>query len=198
MLNAGFYDVPKGHVATIVTQLEMRTAPAVTLDAPPDLTLVHHAAMDPETYRSLFRQIGEDYLWFSRLRMTDQDLTNILSDASYDLYTLQMDGVDLGLLELDFRTTGECELAFFGLDQKLIGKGAGKYLMAEAITRAFERDISRLHVHTCTLDSPQALGFYIKSGFNPTRQEVEIAIDPRLSGEIKKSAAPRIPLFEET
>ena len=195
MLPAGFHDVPKGHVTTVVTHLEM-TAPSQRAARDiPELSLVLHTDMEPDRYRSLFRKIGQDYLWFSRLSNTDTDLTSLFRDPDYHLYTLQRDGQDLGLMELDFRQTGACELAFFGLDDALIGTGAGRFLMTHAISKAFARPITRLHVHTCTLDSPQALGFYIRSGFTPYKQQIEIAADPRLTGRLPKTAAPQIPMF---
>ena len=195
MLSAGFHQVPKGHVTTVVTHLEM-FAP-VTRETPEisGLTLVKHDAISPAAYRDLFRRIGQDYLWFSRLHLSDEELLEIFDHADYDLYTLQREGEDLGLLELDFREDTACELAFFGLDTALIGTGAGRYLMSQAISLAFARPITRFHVHTCTLDSPQALGFYVRSGFKPYKQEIEIAEDPRLSGDLPKSAAPQIPMF---
>ena len=67
--------------------------------------------------------------------------------------------------------------------------------MNEAITRAFARPIKRFHVHTCTLDSPQALGFYRRSGFNAMRQQVEIDNDPRLDGILPETAGPNVPVF---
>ena len=195
MLSAGFHDVPKGHVTTVVTYLEMTSPSQRAAREIPDLSLVLHDDMDPEHYRSVFRKIGQDYLWFSRLSSTNKDLASLFRDPDYHLYTLQRDGQDLGLMELDFRQTGECELAFFGLDAALIGTGAGRFLMTHAITNAFARPITRLHVHTCTLDSPQALGFYIRSGFTPYKQQIEIAADPRLTGQLTKTAAPQIPMF---
>lgn len=195
MLSAGFHQVPKGHVTTVVTHLEMLTP--VTRETPEisGHILVKHDAISPTAYRDLFRRIGQDYLWFSRLHLSDEDLLEIFNHADYDLYTLQRDGEDLGLLELDFREEAACELAFFGLDTALIGTGAGRYLMSQAIRLAFARPITRFHVHTCTLDSPQALGFYVRSGFKPYKQEIEIAEDPRLSGDLPKTAAPQIPVF---
>lgn len=199
MLTAGFHQLPKGHLATVVTHLEMKARPAPRpVTAPEELTLQHHASMAPDSYRNIFRAIGEDYLWFSRLYMSDEDLTAIFEHPDYALYTLQKDGRDLALLELDFRTEGECELAFFGLTSELIGTGAGRFLMNEAIDLARQRQISRFHVHTCTLDSPQALTFYMRSGFVPYKQEVEIAPDPRLNGNIRTDAAPQIPLLEQS
>ena len=67
--------------------------------------------------------------------------------------------------------------------------------MDQAITMAWARPISRFHVHTCTLDHPSALGFYIRSGFTPTKRMVEIADDPRLSGVMPETCAPQIPIL---
>lgn len=163
--------MPPGHLATVVTHLEMTEKPDLQLVPEPDgLTLVQHHSFNPDSYRKLFREIGEDYLWFSRLHMGDADLKATFTDPDYALYTLQKDGQDLGLLELDFRTQAACELAFFGLTSDLIGTGSGRYLITQAIERAWARPITRFHVHTCTLDSPQALTFYMRNGFKPYKQ----------------------------
>lgn len=194
MLTPGFHQVPKGSVATVVTHLEMRERPSERPGPSPDgLSLKKYETIAPEDYRDLYRRVGEDYLWFSRLHLSDESLASIFADPEYDLYTLQKDGKDFALLELDFRQETECELAFFGLTSDLIGTGAGRYLMNRAIHLAWRKPISRFHVHTCTLDSPQALGFYIRSGFTPYKQEIEIAADPRQSGHLRADAAPQIP-----
>jgi len=197
-LRDGFYDIPPGKVATIVTHLDMRApAPLRPVPMPEGLSLHRMTAPDANWYRALFRRVGaEDWLWFSRLQLSDEELTAIIGNTDVEIATLRRGDDDLALLELDFRTRGDCELAFFGVAKELIGAGAGRSLMNEAITRAWARDITRFHVHTCTLDSPQALGFYIRSGFQPTRQQVEVAADPRLSGLIHEGAAPQIPLFQ--
>jgi ribosomal protein S18 acetylase RimI-like enzyme len=51
-------------------------------------------------------------------------------------------------------------------------------------------------VHSCTLDSPQALGFYRRAGFVPYAREVEIFADPRIAGVLPRDAAPHVPLLE--
>lgn len=196
-LSDGFHDVPPGKVAAVVTHLEMR-APADLRPAPTlaGLTLRRVAAPSSDWYKDLFRRVGaEDWLWFSRLRMEDTALKAIIADPRVHIYTLIREGVDEGLLELDFREAGECELAFFGVSKNLIGTGAGRFLMNHAIEKAWKEPIIRFHVHTCTLDSPQALPFYIRSGFTPTRQQVEIADDPRLSGLLGANAGPHVPVF---
>ena len=84
-------------------------------------------------------------------------------------------------------------MSFFGLVPEAIGQGWGRLLMAEALRRAWERPIDRLWVHTCTLDHPRALGFYMRSGFRPYKRAVEIAEDPRLKGYVPLTTAPHIP-----
>lgn len=197
MLTEGFHDVPQGHVATIVTYLEMTRKPAITAtEFPGGVDLQPMTQVDPATYRELFRRVGGlPWLWFTRLVLPEAELADILQHPDVEVFAVMQEGRAEGLLELDFRTADACELAYFGLTPALIGTGCGRALMSEAINRAFARPISRFHVHTCTLDSPQALGFYIRSGFTPIRQQVEIAPDPRLTGLLPREAGPHIPIF---
>ena len=53
----------------------------------------------------------------------------------------------------------------------------------------------RSWLHTCTLDHPQALTFYQRSGFTPYRREVEVADDPRLIGKAPRHAAAHVPII---
>lgn len=197
MLQDGFHDIPPGKVAAIVTHLEMRApAPSRPVPWPDGVAMVPVPQPDLAWYRALFRRVGAaDWLWFSRLTLTDPELRAILLDPAVEVFCLRLGDEDLGLLELDFRQPEACELAYFGVARELIGTGAGRALMNEAISRAWSRPIRRFHVHTCTLDSPQALPFYIRSGFEPIRQQVEIAPDPRLTGVIVESAAPQVPIL---
>lgn len=197
MLTDGFHDIPAGKVAMIVTHLEMREKPALRPVPLPDGVIFKPVAATPEWYRDVFRRVGsENWLWYGRLKMSQTELSSILSDPDVHHFTLSRNGSDEALLELDFRQDGACELAYFGLTDSLIGSGCGRYLMNEAISRAFERPITRFHVHTCTIDSPQALGFYQRSGFTPVRQQVEIDDDPRVIGILPRSAGPAVPIFD--
>ena len=149
---------------------------------------------DPEWYRGLFRRIGTDWLWTSRLRLSDEDLARVIRRTEVEVYTLRLAERDEGLLELAFRAAGECELAFFGLTPGLVGRGAGRWLMNRAIDIAWSRPIGRFWVHTCSFDHPAALPFYLRSGFRAYRREVEIADDPRLDGTLPRAAAPHVPI----
>lgn len=198
MLDNGCHDVAPGKLATIVTYLEMREPAALRPVRVPEGVALHHVVSPGlDWYRDLFTRVGgHDWLWFSRLMMSDDELMAILSDPGVEVYALEKDGRAEGLLELDFRQDGDCELAFFGLTARLIGSGAGRYMMNEAIGRAWSHPIRRFHVHTCTLDHPSALGFYRRSGFVPVRQQVEIADDPRLTGLMPPTAGPHVPIIK--
>lgn len=195
MLGNGFHDVPAGKLAMVVTHLEMRTKPALRDVSPPDGIALRAVAPDLNWYRDIFRRVGQDWLWYGRLKLSDIELGKIINDPNVALYTLTKGGTDHALLELDFRVPGSCELAYFGLTGDLIGAGAGRFLMNHAIALAWARDITRFHVHTCTLDSPQALDFYIRSGFTPHRQQIEIADDPRILGLLPRSTGGHVPII---
>ena len=195
-LRDGYTDIPPGHIAAIATTLEMRARPSADpASAPSPLALRHVRAPDLDWYRGLFRRIGEPWLWQSRLRLSDEVLRGIVHDDGVEIWAVS-DGVeDVGLIELDFRAAGACELAFLGVTVPWTGRGAGTNLMRHIMQRAWTRPIDRLWVHTCTLDDPRALGFYIRSGFRPIKRQVEIAVDPRLDGTLSADARPDVPVI---
>ncbi|MEL6100191.1 MAG: GNAT family N-acetyltransferase [Pseudomonadota bacterium] len=195
MLSDGYHDVPLGKVASVVTHLEMKSPASLRGARLPVGLAFERYAPSVDDYRDLFRRIGRNWLWFGRLTLPDKELSAILSNEGTHLYALSENGRSEGLLELDFRTEQQCELAYFGVTHALIGRGAGAYLMDRAIELAWDRDITRFHVHTCTLDSPKALDFYIRSGFRPYKRQIEVADDPRRIGFYDEGAAPHVPLL---
>lgn len=182
-------------LAAVVTYLEMYSPARSEVPSSP-LSLKRISDPDPETYRSLFRLVGSPWLWFSRLIMDDAKLAAIIHDPNVDLYAVvDESGRDVGILELDFREAGECELAFIGLVPGLAGKGHGRWLLAEAVSRAWRDGVSRVHVHTCSLDHPAALAAYRRAGFTPFKRAIERFADPRLLGILPKDSAAQIPLL---
>ncbi len=188
--------VNAGELAAVVTSLEMRERPNPRpLPASP-LRLRKWAEPTADGYRTLFRRVGAPWLWFSRLVLRDEALLAIIRDPAVDLYAVtDHAGVEIGILELDFRISGECEIAFFGLVPELTGKGQGDWLMAQALMLGWRKDVARMWVHTCTLDHPGALGFYRRNGFTPFARAIETFADPRLLGILPRDAAPQIPLI---
>jgi GNAT superfamily N-acetyltransferase len=128
--------------------------------------------------------------------MNDPELAAVIHAPGVEVYALVVDGHDEGLLELDFREAGQCELVYFGVTAKLIGSGAARFVMNRALEIAWSRDLSRVWVHTCTFDHPSAVAFYQRSGFRPFRRQIEIADDPRLDGTVPRKAARHVPTIE--
>ena len=192
----GLTAVPANEVATIVTTLEMRQRPPLRPLPSSRLRLVEWVRPTPEKYRALFRRIGSPWLWFSRLVLDDRALVDIIHDPDVSIFAVvDPAGVEVGMLELDFRAPRECELAYFGLIPELAGQGHGRWLMAEALGRGWIKWIERVWVHTCTLDHPSALNFYRASGFTAIARTVETFVDPRTIGILPPDAAPQIPLL---
>jgi GNAT superfamily N-acetyltransferase len=191
----GFLELPPGKFVAVQTFLEMRSPPPPKPD-PPGVTAVlgRVERPDPDWYRALFHKIGDPYLWYARIEMSTPELLSIIHDPNEEVYAVEQDGVAEGLLELDFRTPGECEISYFGLTSKIVGTGIGRWLMNRAIARAWEKPISRFWVHTCTVDHPAALDFYRRSGFVPYARMIEFADDPRLTGLVPRDAAPQFPI----
>lgn len=215
ILTDGYGDVPPGKIAAVVTSLEMRAPAAPRTESrnrradtdsnanasandAPLWDLRHIERPDPAWYRDLFKRVGEPWLWFSRLLMSTPELTAIIHDPRVEIYALWKDDRAEGILELDFRVDGECELSFFGVTTRLIGSGAGRHMMNRAIVRAWTHPthrIRRFWLHTCSLDHPEAIAFYVRSGFVAYRRQIEIANDPRLTGRAVKTAAPHVPMI---
>jgi len=190
------YDpVADNELAAVVTYLEMSTRPQIEVP-PSTLDLKRIVNPTASQYRDLFRLVGSPWLWFSRLILDDDKLGAIIGDPQVELYiALDGNGRHVGMLELDFREEGQCELAFVGLVPDLSGLGHGRWLLAEAVTRAWKDGVTRVHVHTCSLDHPAALSAYRRAGFIPYKRAVERFPDPRLLGFLPKDCAPQIPLL---
>ena len=196
MMLDGYTDVPPGKIAAVVTYLEMRAPPALpSAPPPPDFRVRRVLQPDLDWYRALYRAVGENWLWFSRLRLSNAELREIIHHPQVDVFALAHDRHDIGLLEFDRRQFPDIEMAFFGITPAWIGRGAGRALLQHCLPLAWETGPQRLWLHTCTSDHPGALRFYTKAGFGPYKRAIEVADDPRVSGQLPRSAAPHLPIL---
>jgi GNAT superfamily N-acetyltransferase len=183
-------DIPTGHLGAVVTYLEMteRPPPRAFPDSP--LRLEPWPDPDPARYRALFERVGAPWLWYSRLAMDEATLRAAICEVHA---VVDPAGDEVGLVELDFRTEGECLIRFLGLAPELAGRGHGGWLFAATLALAWRPEVRRVHVNTCTLDHPAALPAYLRAGFRAYRRAFERFPDPRLSGLLPPGAAPHIP-----
>jgi GNAT superfamily N-acetyltransferase len=190
--------VPNGCIAAVVTHLEMTAPPAGKASAPPRAGLTLRRVRQPaaEWYLRLYRAVGEDWLWGSRLFLSEPDLLAILRDPLVSVFAIREGEREIGLVELDWRAPPDCEIVFFGLVADRLGQGIGQWAMAEVQNIAFAAGTPRLWLHTCTLDHPAAVEFYQAQGFRAFKRELEIMEDPRLAGLTRRDAGAYHPIIQ--
>jgi GNAT superfamily N-acetyltransferase len=191
----GYTEVPDTKIAVVVTYLEMTEKPSEAL-APQrsDVALEAWPSPSASEYKALFREVGEEWIWFGRLIKPDAELEALLSEPARENFLPLRAGKAVGTLELNYADPENVELAYFGLVPSAIGGGVGRWLMAQAVEMAWSRpETKRLWLHTCTADSPQALKFYQSCGFKPYKRAIEVADDPRGLGLYASETAPHVP-----
>jgi GNAT superfamily N-acetyltransferase len=156
-----------------VTYLEMLRPPVRRAESAPmaGASIEHVPAPTVELYRSLYDQVGRDWTWVDRRRLSDSALAAIIGHPDVELYVLRIDGARAGYAELDRRVPGETEIAYFGLLPDFIGRGLGSWFLNRIIDIAWAAQPRRVWLHTCTLDHPRALPNYLKAGFTTYRLE---------------------------
>jgi GNAT superfamily N-acetyltransferase len=187
--------LPPGHLGAVVTYLEMTERPKPRPFPSSPLRLEPRPAPDPARYRLLFSRVGSRWLWYSRLAMDDERLRGELAEVHA---VVDRGGIEVGMIELDFREPGECLIRFLGLVPELAGKGHGGWLFARVLALAWRPGVERVSVNTCTLDHPAALPAYLKAGFRAHKRAFESFPDPRLNGLLPADAAPQIPLIRDS
>jgi GNAT superfamily N-acetyltransferase len=140
----------------------------------------------------LFARVGGRWLWFSRLAMSDADLLAKVGELHE---VRDAGGESAGMVELDFTAPRICQIRFLGLVPELAGLGHGRWLLAQALRRAWAEGIEAVRVHTCSLDHPAALPAYLRAGFTAYGRAFESFPDPRLAGLLPRDIAPQLPLL---
>lgn len=194
----GFAPLPEGTLGTIETSLERFTAPEkAKWPLPEGFTLGAPDQFDLKAFKTLYHAIGDDWLWFGRLQKTDAEIQAIIHAPTTNLlYLFDPQGKPLGLFETQQQGEETLEVSYFGLVPQATGKRLGPVMMENGLAQCWSPSIKRVWLHTCTFDSPHALGFYQKMGFKPFRQRIEWGKDPRLSGVLPRHAARHIPLAD--
>jgi GNAT superfamily N-acetyltransferase len=191
----GYTDLAPGKIASVVTYLEMRSRPPL-----PDLAAAFVAlrrVSNPELdwYRLRYRRAGARWFWFSRLQMTDEQLTALLHRSTTEFFLAESAGSEIGIAEIDRSDPVNVEITSFALFAESMGKGLGRPFMAKLLDRAWDQSATRVWLHTCTLDGPTALTFYMKCGFRPYKRAIEVTDDPRIRGILPEDTAPQVPII---
>lgn len=195
LLLDGLTDLPPGRIASVVTFLERHDPPPALSPLPAGIAIRRLARPDVAWYRALYRRVGENWLWFSRLSMSDTALAAILHAPGTIILAMERDGEAIGFAEIDDAESGAAEVFGFGLVPEATGSGLAHFLMERTLAHAAEAGAKRVWLHTCTFDHPAAVPFYLASGFTAYKFAVEVSDDPRLTGSLPATAAPHVPLL---
>ena len=109
--------------------------------------------------------------WRDRNAWTDAQLAQHLARREITVWECLVDRESAGYFELDRHDDGSVEIAYFGLRPEFIGRGIGKAMLTRAADEAWALGANRVWLHTCTLDSPNALPNYLSRGFEVEKEE---------------------------
>ena len=120
-----------------------------------------------------YKNIGKKHQWKDRLAWTETQWIDYVSSKKVKTFILKYKDDLAGFFELIFHTEKkEVEIAYFGLLEEFHNKKLGSYLLTEAIKNSFKENISRVWVHTCSLDHKNALNNYIARGMKIFKTEI--------------------------
>ena len=119
-----------------------------------------------------YKNIGKKHRWVDRLVWTDKQWIEYTVDKKVKTYVLKKQEDLVGYYELiSHLNQNETEIAYFGILEEYQNKKLGSYLLSEAIKKSFKDNVSRVWVHTCSLDHRNALNNYISRGMKIFKSE---------------------------
>ena len=131
--------------------------------------------VDPPDFqlnKFFYKQIGKKYRWIDRLAWGDKKWIEYVENPRVKTFVLKENSNLVGFYETvrDF-DNGHSEIAYFGILEEYFGKKCGGYLLSEAIKKLFEDGISRVWLHTCSLDHKNAIKNYLARGMQIFKSE---------------------------
>ena len=131
--------------------------------------------VDPPDFqlnKFFYKQIGKKYRWIDRLAWGDKKWIEYVENPRVKTFVLKENSNLVGFYETvrDF-DNGHSEIAYFGILEEYFGKKCGGYLLSEAIKKLFEDGISRVWLHTCSLDHKNAIKNYLARGMEVFKSE---------------------------
>lgn len=177
-------------IEVTTTHLQQLSASALVPSSRP---LPAHARIElareitPEFSKFLYQGVGSEWNWADRLTLTRAQWDALLRTQGTETHVLYVNGASGGYVELVARDVNggtEVEIMYFGLFPQCIGQGLGGALLTEGIARAWDLDtrcegfapVTRVWVHTCSLDGPAAIANYEARGLSVFHTETETMV----------------------
>ena len=119
-----------------------------------------------------YKNIGKKHKWVDRLSWPEEKWINYVSLKNVRTYVFKFKDDLVGFFELIYHEEkNETEIAYFGILEEYQNKKLGSFLLSEAIKKSFQKKITRVWVHTCSLDHKNALNNYISRGMKIYKTE---------------------------
>lgn len=141
----------------------------------PNLEIRQAEVPCPELSRFLYASVGGQWYWCDRLSWSRDRWLTYLNRPQVETWVAYISGTPAGYIELEAHPQSDVEITCFGLLPQFIGQGIGGHLLTVGVQRAWSRGVSRVWVHTCSLDGPFAYKNYESRGF--TRYDTKVAIE---------------------
>ena len=101
--------------------------------------------------------MGKPWQWTDKLKWTEDQWRSYAEQPNLRMWIAFVSGSIAGYFELFQHTDYSVEIQYFGLTSAFIGQGYGGILLSQAIESAWVwPNVSRIWVHTCSLDHPAA------------------------------------------
>ena len=120
-----------------------------------------------------YKTIGKNHEWTDRLSWSEEKWISYVSSKNVKTFVFKNKDDLVGFFELIFHPEKkETEIAYFGILEEYQNKKLGSFLLSEAIKKSFENNVSRVWVHTCSLDHKNALNNYVSRGMKIFKTEI--------------------------
>jgi len=138
----------------------------------PNFKIIEVDPPDFQLNKFFYKQIGRNHRWIDRLAWTDKKWIQYVENPRIKTFILKDNNNLAGYYEtIRDLDKDHCEIAYFGILEEYIGKKCGGYLLSDAIKRLFEEGISRVWLHTCSLDHKNAIKNYLARGMKVFKSE---------------------------
>tara|TARA_B110000967_G_C18731310_1_gene482723 strand:+ start:376 stop:885 length:510 start_codon:yes stop_codon:yes gene_type:complete len=153
-------------------ELKKKTKQNESITFPKNVKIYIETKKNININKFFYRQIGKDHFWRDRLLWSDKEWEKYINNKNLETGIMTFDGELIGFYEQEFhQTRNEIELIQMGILKEYQSKKFGSFLLKHIIKQAFNKNIERLRVHTCSLDHRHALDNYLSKGFTVFKEE---------------------------
>lgn len=121
----------------------------------------------------ILARIGAPHGWKSASRTEGEWAAWFAGHPDRTFWLLSFEGAPAGMVICDLHPGGEAEIVTFGLLPEFVGKGLGGFALTLGVQQAWALapSVSRVWLHTSTVDHPRALPNYHRHGFRTFKTE---------------------------